>query len=184
MKLIITDLDGTLFDTSKANYFSYKAALNQYGYELDYHFFKKKCNGRHYTYFLPEILGENSMLVEKIHEQKKKLYLEYIHYAIPNSNLFDLLSMAKVKCKIALVTTASKKNTSELLCAFDKHKIFDLILTQDDINNPKPDPEGFVKAMDYFQISVKDTIIFEDSEVGISAANTVGADVVRVLGYA
>ena len=183
MELIISDLDGTLFDTSKTNYFSYKAALSEYGYELNYYFFKEECNGKHYAYFLPKLIGTNNALAEIIHNQKKKLYSEYVHYAIPNENLFHLLEIAKQNCKIALVTTASRENVNELLCMFNKNKIFDLILTQEDIVKPKPNPEGFVKAMNYFDVDASNTIIFEDSEAGIVAAYAAGATVMKVLGY-
>ena len=32
IKLIMVDLDGTLIDTKKTNYFAYKSALETYGY--------------------------------------------------------------------------------------------------------------------------------------------------------
>ena len=60
---------------------------------------------------------------------------------------------------------------------FKKKELFDLILTGDDIKKSKPDPEGFLTAMKYFEIEPKDTLIFEDSPVGIEAANKSGATV-------
>ncbi len=183
MKLIISDLDGTLFDTSKVNYFAYKRALNEYGYDLDYDFFRRECNGRHYAIFLPKITGESDCLVSIIHSKKKEYYSKYIPNAVPNNNLFDLLEMVKMNNKIALVTTASKENTIELLQAFGKQDLFDLILTQEDVVKPKPDPEGFKKAMDYFNISSNNTIVFEDSEVGVMAATMAGAAVMQIVGF-
>lgn len=183
MKLIISDLDGTLFDTSKVNYLAYKMALNEYGYDLGYDYFRRECNGRHYSLFLPKITGESGSLINMIHDKKKEYYSKYISDAVPNNNLFDLLEMIRVSSKIALVTTASKKNTSELLCAFGKQGLFDLVLTQEDVAKPKPDPEGFRKAMDYFNISSNNTIVFEDSEVGVMAATTIGAAVMQIVGF-
>ena len=45
-KMIICDLDGTLFDTSEVNYQAYKKSLNEMGYELNYSFFIKECYGK------------------------------------------------------------------------------------------------------------------------------------------
>ena len=42
-KMIICDLDGTLFDTSEVNYQAYKKSLYEIGYELSYSFFIKEC---------------------------------------------------------------------------------------------------------------------------------------------
>ena len=49
------------------------------------------------------------------------------------------------------------------------------MLTHDDIVNSKPDPEGFLKAMKFFNARPQETIIFEDSEVGLQAAERSGA---------
>ena len=36
MKLMMIDLDGTLFDTKKVNYLAYMEAMQVYGYKIDY----------------------------------------------------------------------------------------------------------------------------------------------------
>ena len=54
---------------------------------------------------------------------------------------------------------------------------FDLIISQEDVKNKKPDPEGFQKAMDFFKVQCRNSIIFEDSDVGIEAALRSGATV-------
>ena len=40
-KLILCDLDGTLFDTTKVNFYSYKEELNEIDYDMYYDFFIK-----------------------------------------------------------------------------------------------------------------------------------------------
>ena len=55
-----------------------------------------------------------------------------------------------------------------------------MILTHEDITQVKPNPEGFLKAMDYFKVDAKKTIIFEDSNVGIMAAEASCASVMIV----
>ena len=55
MKLVIVDLDGTLFDTKDVNYHAYKDAITPYGYDIDYKYYCDFCNGRHYKEFLPQM---------------------------------------------------------------------------------------------------------------------------------
>ena len=81
---------------------------------------------------------------------------------------------------IALVTTASERNTEEILKFFYKRDLFELIISAEDVKNKKPNPEGFIKAMDHFNINPEDTIIFEDSNVGIEAAIRSGANVLKI----
>ena len=97
-----------------------------------------------------------------------------------NENLFDMLQIIKDFYHIALVTTASEKNSKEILNFFNKKELFELIISAEDVKNKKPDPEGFIKAMDYFNVIPENTIIFEDSNVGIEAAVKSGANVLKV----
>jgi len=59
--------------------------------------------------------------------------------------------------------------------------LFELILTQEDVINTKPDPEGFIKAINYFGTTPENTLIFEDSDSGIEAAKKCGASILKVM---
>ncbi len=182
MKLAIFDMDGTLYNTNDVNYYAYKEALEKYSVKLDYDYYCKFCNGRHYKTFIPQLIDDEEA-IKDIHQLKKDFYAKHLNKVIINEHLFDIICLIKNEYKIALVTTASKKNTMELLKYTDKDKIFDYILTQEDIKNPKPDPEGFLKAIQYFNVSPKNTIIFEDSDVGIEAALKTKANVIKVINF-
>ena len=183
MKLIITDLDGTLFDTKDVNYYAYKEAIGKYGYELDYQYYCEFCNGHHYLDFLPQITTTDKEVLTEIHKEKKKLYTKYLHHAIPNQHLINIIKVLKSQYKTALVTTASKENCMQILEQFKLLNIFDLILTQDDITRTKPDPEGFLKAMEYFGANPDETLIFEDSDVGLEAAKQSAAFYYKTYGF-
>ncbi len=181
-KLAMFDLDGTLFDTRKTNYYSYKDALEQYNIDLNYDYFAKYCNGRHYTDFLPQLTGKKNN-IDKIHEIKKVKYTEYLKESIENKFLFDIIKGLKNDYYIAIVTTASRKNCEEILSYHNRLDIFDLIISQENVKRKKPDPEGFLMAMHYFGIPNDNSIIFEDSDAGIEAAINSGATVFTVKGY-
>jgi HAD superfamily hydrolase (TIGR01509 family) len=57
---------------------------------------------------------------------------------------------------------------------------FDYIVSNEDVENPKPDPEGYVKVMQRFDVGRRETLIVEDSDVGWQAAMGAGANVLRV----
>ncbi|WP_252254637.1 HAD-IA family hydrolase [Clostridium sp. ZBS12] len=176
-KLAIFDLDGTLFNTDDVNFASYESALNYYGYSLEYKYFCDKCNGLSYKKFLPPIINNDESLLEKIHILKKDLYSQNLKKAKVNEHLFNIIRLIKDEYCLAVVTTASKKNCLEILEYFHRKELFDLIISHEDIENVKPNPEGFIKAMEFFDIESQNTIIFEDSTVGIEAAKKTGANV-------
>ena len=181
-KLALFDLDGTLYDTRRVNFFSYKKALETVDCTLDYDYFSEYCNGKHYT-FLPMIMKDISHM-EEVHELKKSYYSEFLSETIENEHLFRMILCMKQEYYIGLVTTASRKNSEEILKYHNRLDLFDFIISQEDVEKKKPDPEGFVKAMQRYGINPEDTIIFEDSEVGIEAAEQSGATVFVVRGFA
>ena len=56
IKLAMFDLDGTLYDTSMSNFYSYEEAIKKIcGISIDKDFFVNKCFGRNYRSFLPDL---------------------------------------------------------------------------------------------------------------------------------
>lgn len=180
--LALFDLDGTLFDTNDVNYYAYKDALASFKIHLDKQYFITKCNGRHYTEFLPLIMKKEgtSENIESVHKIKKDTYVKNLDKAKANKHLFQIIEAIKDIYHIAVVTTASKQNTMDILKYFCYDDLFEYIVTQEDISRVKPDPQGFLIAMKYFGIKAEHTVIFEDSKVGIKAARATGATVFTV----
>ena len=185
-KLAIFDLDGTLFDTKDVNYNAYQNAIKmvEIDVKIDYNDFCNLYNGKNYRDFLPKIIPDiTEEQLKNIHNFKKNIYTKYLDKAKKNNLLFAILQEMKESFFLSVVTNASKKNVNEILEKFSVKDLFDLLITQEDIKNPKPSAEGFIKAMDYFNISKENTIIFEDSKIGIQAAINSGANYVKVYGY-
>ena len=178
-KLALFDLDGTLFNTDDVNYMAYKTALAEFSVELDRDYFVNECNGRRYKEFLPVIMGDSTHM-EEVHEMKKANYGKFLSNARLNKHLFSFIDDMKKDYHIAIVTTASKRNVGEILDHFGVRDVFEYIITQEDMVRSKPDPEGFLKAMEHYNLTPEDTIIFEDSEVGLQAAVASGATVFKV----
>lgn len=179
----MVDLDGTLFDTKEVNYRAYREAISHYGYDIDYKYYCDFCNGKHYLDFLPQVTTDDNEILFDMHNRKKKAYSKYLNYARVNWSLVEIIRKCRGEFKIALVTTASKDNTYDILKQFELLEIFDLILTHEDVTKSKPDPEGYQKVLKYFNAQAENCMIFEDSVVGVEAAERTGATVYVVKGY-
>ena len=184
LKLMILDMDGTLFDTTGVNYHSYKDAISEYGYDVDYDFYRYECNGKHYKDFLPLFATDDKELMEIIHQKKIDLYQKHLDKARLNEPLLALVKASKKDgVKIALVTNASRQNVEEILKTFGIRECFDYVMTQEDISKPKPDPSCFIETMQRFEAKPEETLIFEDSPVGLQAAKDSGAEYYQVYNY-
>ena len=149
--LICVDLDGTLLDTVPANAASYRAALEELGFTVTDEYYAERCNGGHYTRFLPPLMGgaPSAADVERVHDRKKALYSDFLDAVRPNTALMEILkTMRAAGHNLACVTTGSKQNATEVLEHFGVREWFGLIVTGEDVEKQKPDPEGYCRAMD------------------------------------
>ena len=172
------DLDGTLYDTERANYLAYQHACTDIcGIEIDENFFHRRCMSRNYKEFLP-LLGVPDEKLSEIHFRKKNIYSDFFSEIRSNTLLFGIAdSLRESGTKLCLVTTASAQNTAELLDYFGRSDYFDFVITQDMVSELKPSPQCYLAAMEYFNATSEECIIFEDSDIGLAAAHKSGAAV-------
>ncbi|NLM67741.1 MAG: HAD family hydrolase, partial [Enterococcus sp.] len=57
---------------------------------------------------------------------------------------------------------------------------FDTILTGEEVDSAKPDPEIYLTLMRKFDVKPNETLIFEDSEPGLEAARASDACYIKV----
>ena len=184
--LICVDLDGTLLDTVPANAASYRAALEELGFTVTDEYYAERCNGGHYTRFLPPLMGgaPSTADVERVHDRKKALYSDFLDAVRPNTALMEILkTMRAAGHDLACVTTGSKQNATEVLEYFHCADWFGVFITGEDVVRSKPDPEGYLKAMAHFGVTPAETMIFEDSGPGLEAARASGATVYKVEAF-
>jgi HAD superfamily hydrolase (TIGR01509 family) len=99
-------------------------------------------------------------------------------------SILELLITAKNEgMYVALVTSSEKVVTKQLLEIAKLDQFFHLVLTRDDCPRHKPDPWPYLKAMEISGHEKFEIIIFEDSHVGLEAATTSGAHVIKVEWY-
>jgi HAD superfamily hydrolase (TIGR01509 family) len=111
-----------------------------------------------------------------IKEAKKNAYPKYFEYLRPNKTLISLLATAKdLGVKTAIASTARKENLMNAVNHLGIADNFDLIFAGVDVKQGKPSPEIYLKVMEHFGIAPEETLIFEDSAVGIEAAKASGA---------
>ena len=80
-----------------------------------------------------------------------------------------------------LVVSNSIRNTVyTLLARVGIVEYFDLIISNEDVDNSKPHPEMYWKAMSCFGVTPDETVILEDSPVGLLGAKRSGGDIIRI----
>lgn len=177
---IITDLDGTLVDTFQANLCAYQKAFAEVGLSLPEEKYLQ-CFGLRFEAFMKEVGITDDKTAGIIKQAKKDYYPEFFHLLRPNRALIELISSFKeMGGKTAVASTANKDNLMNVLNYLGVSHIFIRIFAGLDVTEGKPSPEIYIKAMDALESKPEETLIFEDSEVGIQAAKASGASVIVV----
>ena len=116
---------------------------SSFGFTVDYDYYAAYCNGSHYRAFLQPLMGGSPSAedVERVHDLKKQYYAASMDIARKNEALFVILEALRPTHYLAVITTGSRQNATEMLDHFHCTDWFDLILTQEDVVNNKPDPE-------------------------------------------
>ena len=179
-KCVISDLDGTLVDTFEANFQAYWRAFQETGKILTREKYKQ-CFGLGFKDFIANFEMQ-SFEEDRIHSLKSKYYPEYFHLVKLNEKLLELLETLHATGTLTgLATVSSKVNVQNLLTVFPRLKeCFSVIVTGEDIKKHKPDPEIYLTVMKKLEVDPENTVIFEDSEVGLEAAKRSGAKVVKI----
>ena len=188
MKLVIFDLDGVLIDFCDVHYQRLNSAIklvvgNKFCISESDH--STIYNGKSTRTKLEMLVqkGLPSNKVEDINDLKQQLTLDAIsNHIIKNEDLRNILqSLRKKGIKVVCATNCIRKTLNAALLALDVTDCFDFTLSNQDVSKPKPNPEIYTLAMSRAKCNPTETIIFEDSWVGLTAAIKSGAFVQRVV---
>jgi beta-phosphoglucomutase-like phosphatase (HAD superfamily) len=92
-----------------------------------------------------------------------------------------ILKMARqMGCVTALTTLSKCRDVNHVVESLDIGGLLDAILTAEDINRGKPDPEIYLKAALVLSVKPIECLVLEDSVNGITAAMRAGMNVVAM----
>jgi HAD superfamily hydrolase (TIGR01509 family) len=93
----------------------------------------------------------------------------------------DLMNALRGKVKLGLASMNDRSVISHLLKMTNTQRFFDTTVTADDIVNPKPDPEIFLKCALKLRSKPDKCVVVEDSIFGVEAAKAAKMGCVAVL---
>ena len=185
IKAILFDMDGVLLDAKEWHYLALKKAIQIFGFDINRYDHVMKYDGlptkKKLEYFSQEY-NLPHQLHPLINQLKQEFTIDLIQeYAKPNFiHKFALSKLKSDGYKLALCSN-SIRNTIEL--SMRKTKLidyFDLVLSNEDVIKPKPDPEIYLTAINKLELSPEECLIVEDNENGIKAAIDSGAHLFKV----
>lgn len=187
IKLICFDLDGVLSNSKILHYESLNRALNEIDgkYVITHEEHEAKYDAlptRKKLHMLVESKGLPVEHIEYIFNRKQEFTAELIPQVLKRD--YDKITMMKLLREkgymIAVCSNIIKNNLHLILDTLELSPWIGYIVSNEDVEYPKPHPEMYLKAMKFYDVTPSETIIIEDSDIGVEAAEASGAYVFRV----
>ena len=184
VKGLIFDLDGTIANTMQNHFLSWRKAVTPYGIDFNAELFKSLTGKpRDATILkLNELFGTNMdpFVVGKV---KGDTFNKMVNETKEISVVTDVVRKYHSILPMSIGTGSTRNGAKKTLEVIGMSHFFDIVITANDIEKPKPDPETFLKCADLMGVNPKECVVFEDGILGMQAAESVGMLVIDVNDY-
>jgi HAD superfamily hydrolase (TIGR01509 family) len=186
IRLVIFDMDGVLVDACEWHKISLNMVLKEvYNFEISDKEHYEKYNGLPTRVKLNMLADEGKIQnnnLERIEKLKQIYTIEAIKKnAILREEKIELINFLKLNnIKVACYTNSIRMTAELMLEKTGILNSIDLLITNQEVKKPKPDPEGYNLILNILKISNNETIIIEDSPKGIKAAESSKCKVIVV----
>lgn len=185
IKGVIFDMDGVLIDAKDWHYDALNKALNLFGYNINRYEHLTKFDGLSTKDKLKILSTESSLPFELhsfINEMKQIYTMEIVHTKCKPTFIHQYaLSQLKIEgYKLAVASNSIRNSVITMMQKSSLELYLDLMLSNEDVKNAKPDPEIYIKTMQELELQPEECLILEDNENGIRAARGSGAHVLVV----
>lgn len=185
IKAVLFDMDGVLIDAKDWHYEALNEALGLFGIEISMYDHLHTFDGLPTSvklrmlseqYYLPEQLHSFINLVKQQNTIRK--VSERCHPIFQHE--YALSRLHSEGYKIAVCSNSVRKTIDEMMSHAALDKYLDLVVSNEDVKNAKPDPEMYITAIDKLKLRPEDCLVVEDNFNGIQAALASGASVLKV----
>jgi len=181
---IIFDFDGVLVESeSKSFVFLADTLLAKHKIVLDPKLAPSKV-GMPTSVFIEKNLSDRLSVQEmkELYQLYKKATIENIEkYITPHEQVIDFIRSASVAYTIGIASMNTTLYLEAVLEYFDLTKAVTKLLSRDDVERNKPDPEIYFSMLQALHCTAKQAIVLEDSLPCVEAANRANIDCLGVL---
>jgi len=182
LKAVIFDLDGVVADSHPIHEVAWKSLLAEAGLNPDSINVDFLYAGHPRREILRHYLGPLSdSEIQHWGRRKDELYELAAKNLQAKPGIPEVLPQlrdAGIRC--ALATSAGRKRTLESLQVLGVGEYFSIVITGEDVSNPKPAPDIFLLAAQKLNVKPQDAVVVEDSVAGVQAAVAGG---MKCVGY-
>lgn len=182
---VIFDMDGVLIDARDWHFEALNDALSLFGFVIDRDAHEERFNGLP-TKVKLEILSKEQGLPRSLHplissvKQERTLRIAAANCYPRAQHLILIAALKRGGIKVGVATNSIRQTTEAMLNYAGILPLVDVVVTNQDVKFPKPNPEIYLKTMEWLGGIPDRTLVVEDNANGIAAAKAAGCKVVEV----
>jgi beta-phosphoglucomutase len=185
IKAVVFDMDGVLIDAKEWHYEALNRALGLFGMPISRYDHLVTYDGLPTRKKLEMLSLERDLprgLHKFLNNLKQRYTLELVHTKC-KPTFHHQYALSKLKAagfKLGLCSN-SIRMTLDLMC--EKAQIlhyFDATLSNEDVSNPKPAPDMYLKMAERLGLKPEEVLVVEDNDHGVKAALAAGCHLSRV----
>ncbi len=176
-KAALFDLDGVVFDTEPQYTVFWGQQCREY--HPEHPGLEQEIKGQtlvqiYDAWFSGSLEPQQAVITERLNQFEQQMRYDYL------AGFLDFMSSLREQgIKTAVVTSS---NQAKMQAVYHAHpefcNLFDAILTSEDFDRSKPDPDCYLKAASRLSVEADDCIVFEDSFNGLKSGRAAGMFVV------
>ncbi len=186
LKAVIFDMDGILVNSPEYNRQAYNIVLKEKGINLTKDYWRKNM-GRslidQVKTWKKDFKFHGELEYKEILDKKLEVEKEFLKKGIIVSPFLKIFlnELKDNKINMAVATSSTKDRTKRILELMDLKKFFDVLISSEDVQKHKPNPDVFLKAAEKLNVKPEDCVVFEDAVNGVHAAKKAGMKVVALI---
>ena len=184
IKAVIFDMDGVIINNTPYHVRAWEVFAEQYNLELLMEKFKQELLGISTENILKQLFGQD-LSQEKIAEytsEKDSIYFEiYKENISAAEGLFEFIDLLKKKnITMGVATSETKAIAHSILQKAGVKQYFKVVVTGEDVENLKPNPEPYLIAAEGVGETPADCMAIEDTPSGIQSAKSAGMKLIGI----
>ncbi len=185
LKAVIFDMDGVLIDSEPTHMEGWVQALEKHGASMDAEYYNQFI-GQTNEYMADKVVADFNLscspgeIIALSLKLRDEIFMKNGFPPVPYTKelIIDLYNNG---IRLAIASSSNVQEIDNVVKALDIERFFDALVSGVTVENSKPAPDIFIKAMDELGISSNECVVIEDAFHGVTAANNAGIPVIGFI---